>query len=61
MSISPILAITSFLKAYKNLGFKIEDYPKAFGMYENEISLPLHNFLSEDDVRYICDELGKLV
>ena len=51
----------ALLTAYKNLGFKIEDYPKAFGMYENEISLPLHNFLSEDDVRYICNELGKLV
>ena len=49
------------LTAYKNLGFKIEDYPKAFGMYENEISLPLHNFLTEDDIKYICDELGKLV
>lgn len=47
----------ALLTAYKNLGFKIEDYPKAFGMYENEISLPLHNFLTEDDVRYICELL----
>ncbi len=29
--------------AYKNLEFDIKDYPNAFGMYENEITLPLHN------------------
>ena len=49
------------LTAYKKLDFKIEDYPKAFGMYENEISLPLHNFLSEDDVKYICEYMKKLI
>ena len=47
------------LTAYKNLGFKIEDYPNAYNQYKNEISLPLHDFLSEDDVRYICELLEK--
>ncbi|MED3758923.1 DegT/DnrJ/EryC1/StrS family aminotransferase [Peribacillus frigoritolerans] len=40
--------------AYKNLGFDIKDYPNAFGMYENEITLPLHTLLSDDDVENIC-------
>ena len=50
------------LTAYKNLGFKIEDYPNAYNQYKNEISLPLHNLLNEDDVKYICEyiKLGVL-
>lgn len=40
--------------AYKNLGFDIKDYPNAFDMYKNEITLPLHTLLSDDDVEYIC-------
>ncbi|KRF60816.1 capsular biosynthesis protein [Bacillus sp. Soil768D1] len=40
--------------AYKNLGFDIKDYPNAFGMYKNEITLPLHTLLSDDDVENIC-------
>lgn len=45
------------LTAYKNLGFKIEDYPNAYNQYKNEISLPLHDFLSKDDIKYICELL----
>ena len=49
------------LTAYKNLGFKIEDYPNAYNQYKNEISLPLHDFLSEDDVKYICEYIKKFI
>ena len=49
------------LTAYKNLGFKIEDYPNAYNQYKNEISLPLHDFLSEDDIKYICEYIKKLI
>jgi dTDP-4-amino-4,6-dideoxygalactose transaminase len=45
------------MTAYKNLGFDIEDYPNAFDMYKNEITLPLHTLLSDEDVGYICDGL----
>lgn len=45
--------------AYKNLGFDITDYPNAFDMYKNEISLPLHTLLSDEDVVYIVDNLNK--
>ena len=47
------------LTAYKRLGFKIEDYPNAYDQYKNEISLPIHDFLTEDDIKYICELLVK--
>ena len=40
--------------AYKNLGFDIKDYPNALAMYENEISLPLHTCLTDEEVEYVC-------
>jgi len=49
------------LTAYKNLGFKIEDYPNAYNQYKNEISLPLHDLLNEDDIKYICEYIKKLI
>ena len=42
--------------AYKNLGFNIKDFPNAFNMYKNEITLPLHTLLSNQDVKYIIDK-----
>ncbi|MFK4333066.1 dTDP-4-amino-4,6-dideoxygalactose transaminase [Bacillus sp. RC240] len=39
--------------AYKNLGFDIKDYPNAFDMYKNEITLPLHTSLKNEEVDYI--------
>lgn len=43
------------LTAYRTLGFKMEDYPNAYAQFVNEITLPLHTRLSDDDVDYICD------
>lgn len=43
------------MTAYKNLGFNISDFPNAYKMYENEITLPLHTLMSEDDVEYVCE------
>lgn len=39
--------------AYKNLGFDVSNYPNAYKFYENEITLPLHTLLSNEDVEYI--------
>lgn len=47
--------------AYKNLGFDIKDYPNAYDMYHNEITLPLHTLLSDEDIEYICEELNKIL
>lgn len=41
--------------AYKKLGFNIKDFPNAFNMYKNEITLPLHTLLDDEDVNYICE------
>lgn len=48
------------LTAYKNLGFNIEDYPNAFGMYKNEITLPLNTLISLEQVNYIVNNLKEL-
>ena len=45
------------LSAYKNLGFRIEDFPNAYGLYKNEITLPLHTKLTEKEVDYIIEQL----
>jgi dTDP-4-amino-4,6-dideoxygalactose transaminase len=47
--------------AYKNLGFNIKDYPNAFNMYENEITLPLNTLLSDEDVKYVVESLTKVL
>ncbi len=41
------------MTAYKSLGFDIKDYPNAYAHYENEVTLPLHTKLSDDDVDFI--------
>lgn len=43
--------------AYKNLGFTIKDYPNAYKQYINEITLPLHTLLSDEDIQYIIESL----
>lgn len=45
------------LTAYKNLGFNIEDYPNAFDMYKNEITLPLNTLISLEEVEYVVENL----
>ena len=46
--------------AYKNLGFDINDYPNAFEMYHNEITLPLNTCLTDEQVGYVIDNFNKL-
>lgn len=47
--------------AYKKLGFDIKDYPNAYKMYENEITLPLHTKLTDEEVYYIIDNYSKVI
>jgi dTDP-4-amino-4,6-dideoxygalactose transaminase len=47
--------------AYKNLGFDIKDYPNAYKQYSNEITLPLHTLLSDEDVEYVCESLKRAI
>lgn len=49
------------LTAYKNLGFKIEDYPNAFDMYKNEITLPLNTLISLEQGEYVANNLVNII
>lgn len=49
------------LTAYKNLGFDIKDYPNAYNMYHNEVTLPLHTNLSDEDVDYIINGFNCII
>ena len=47
--------------AYKNLGFDIKEYPNSYAQYCNEITLPLHSLLTNDEVQYIVDNMKKIM
>ncbi len=49
------------MTAYKNLGFDIADYPNAFAQYANEVTLPLHTRLSDEDIDYIINNLIEII
>lgn len=49
------------LTAYKNLGFKIEDYPNAYEFYQNEITLPLHTCLTDEMAEYVVENYKKII
>lgn len=42
------------MTAYKEMGFDIADFPNAYNFFINEVTLPLHTKLSDDDVEYVC-------
>jgi len=47
--------------AYKNLGFDIKDYPNAYDNFANEITLPLHTCLTNEEVEYIIKNYSEIV
>ena len=47
--------------AYKNLGFDIKDYPNAYKFFENEITLPLHTCLTDEEVDYVIKNYVEVV
>lgn len=49
------------LTAYKNLGFDIADYPNAYNQFINEITLPLHTKLTDEEVEYVIDCFKEVV
>ena len=49
------------MTGYKNLGFDIKDYPNTFEQYKNEITLPLHTLLSDDEVAYVIETYKDIV
>lgn len=49
------------MTAYKNLGFDIKDYPNAYKQYENEITLPLHTKLTDEEMEYVLVSFRNIV
>ncbi|RGB77945.1 DegT/DnrJ/EryC1/StrS family aminotransferase [Anaerococcus nagyae] len=49
------------LTAYKNLSFNIKEYPNAYKHYENEITLPLHTRLTDQEIDYIIENYCQIV
>lgn len=47
--------------AYKNLGFSIKDYPNSYENYKNQITLPLHTLLTDEEVKYVISSLKEIV
>ena len=47
--------------AYKNLGFDIADYPNAYAHFANEITLPLHTCLTNEDVDYVAENYKEVL
>ena len=46
--------------AYKQLGFDIKDFPKSFKMYHNEVTLPLHTNLTDEQIEYVIENFNSL-
>ena len=49
------------MTAYKNMGWDIKDFPNAYKLYENAITLPLHTKLSDEDVEYIIENFTDII
>ena len=49
------------MTAYNNMGFDIKDYPNAYAMYENEITLPVYSTLALEDAEYIAREVVNVI
>ena len=49
------------MTAYKALGFDIKDYPNAYHLFENEITLPLHTCLTDEDVEYVISNFVDII
>lgn len=49
------------MTAYKALGYDIQDYPNAYEQYHNEITLPLHTRLTDEEVNYILSNFINII
>ena len=49
------------MTAYKALGFDIADFPNAYKLFENEVTLPLHTRLSDEDVEYVISNYVDII
>lgn len=49
------------MTAYKTLGFDIKNFPNAYKMFENTMTLPLNTKMTEEDVEYVIENFVDIV
>lgn len=49
------------MTAYRKLGFDIKDFPNAYAQYQNEITLPTHTLLTDEEVEYVAQSLKTIL
>ena len=49
------------MTAYKALGFDIKNFPNAYKMFENTMTLPLNTKMTEEDVEYVIENFVDIV
>ena len=49
------------MTAYQALGFNIKDYPNAYHQFENEVTLPLHTRLTDEQVEYVVSNFKEII
>ena len=49
------------MTAYKALGFDIKDFPNAYNLFVNEVTLPLHTRLTDEDVEYVISNYVDII
>lgn len=49
------------MTAYINLGFDIKDYPNSYEQFKDEITLPLHTCLTDEDIEYVIENYTRIV
>lgn len=48
------------MTAYRNLGFDIANYPNAYNLYSNELTLPLHTLLTDEQAQFVAENLAEI-
>ena len=43
------------------MGFSIDEYPNSYRQFENEITLPLHTKLTDEEVEFVIDEFTEII
>ena len=49
------------MTAYKSMGYNISDFPNAYNMYKNEITLPLYSKMTDDEAAYVIECFKKAI
>ena len=49
------------MTAYRALGYDIKDFPNAYAQFENEVTLPLHSRLTDEDAEYVIQNYAELI